>query len=363
MTLRPYIQPVLLAAAVAAAAGCAGPAAPDARPLAQSELDLFLARARDARVYGITTYPDAAGPRFDGANRLHLGQAAQREFAAPRDLPLPVVRARTATKADLQILLDTSARQNWLLLEWVPAMEYRPFAPPMGEYPDHVVSSIPGYAGAGNKFVLDLLHVEYPACYVPPARGRLGPLARTEAAGGRQAARRALAGRIHAVMGAALLRAFAYVRLDFPGRSATFSADAPYRPAAPAAVRACLPLRDWRGRFAVDGLLDDRPVTFVLDTAGDFAVSLPDASGTGGTATLALGDWELDEVEVASHAAHGLPENFPARLGLGVLARGAVTLDFRNRCVWFEGKPLPGTEKSATTPGDDTPVQYRGITR
>ena len=113
----------------------------------------------------------------------------------------------------------------------------------------------------------------------------------------------------------------------------------------------------------MDGLLDDRPVTFVLDTAGDFAVSLPDASGTGGTATLALGDWELDEVEVASHAAHGLPENFPARLGLGVLARGAVTLDFRNRCVWFEGKPLPGTEKSATTPGDDTPVQYRGITR
>ena len=345
------------------ACGCAGPVAPDAIPVGQQELDRFLAQARDARIYGITTYPEATGPRYESANRLHLGQGAKLDFISPRSLPLPVVRAKSPMKVEFPLLLDSSARQSWLLLESVPALEYRPFAPPAGEYPDHVVADIPGYAGAGNTLILDLLHVEYPIFYVPPARGRLGPLARTEAGARQTAARRSLAGRLPAVMGAALMRSFAFIRLDFPARSAVFSADTPYRPAAPAAVRARLPLLDWRGRPAVEGRLAGKQILLVIDTAGDFDLSLPAAPAAGAAGPLGLGDWQLDDIEPASHAALGLPEDFPARLGLGVLARGAVTLDYRNRCVWFEEKPLPGAEKSATTPVDDTPVQYRGITR
>ena len=345
------------------ASGCAGPVPLHAIPLGQQELDQFLAQARDARVYGITTYQEAAGPRFESANRLHLGQSAKLDFVSPRGLALPVVRAKSPMKVEFPLLLDSSARQSWLLLESVPAMDYRPFAPPAGEYPDHVVADIPGYVGAGNALVLDQLQVEYPVFYVPPARGRLGPLARMEAGTGDTTAMQKLAGRLPAVMGAALMHSFAFIRFDFPGRTVVFSADTPYQPASKAAVRARLPLLDWRGRPAIEGRLAGRRVTLVLDTAGGFDLSLPADQAADAAGSLVLGDWQLDQVETATHADLGLPEDFPARLGLGVLARGVVTLDYRNRCVWFEEKPLPGAEKSATTPQDDTPVQYRGITR
>ncbi|NCA83366.1 MAG: hypothetical protein EOM72_11595, partial [Opitutae bacterium] len=62
---------ILLAAALLCAAGCASPAARRQIPLSQDELDRFLAGGRDARYYGITTYQDAAGARFEFANRVH----------------------------------------------------------------------------------------------------------------------------------------------------------------------------------------------------------------------------------------------------------------------------------------------------
>ena len=65
----------------------------------------------------------------------------------------------------------------------------------------------------------------------------------------------------------------------------------------------------------------------------------------------------------AAAAAFGLPEEFPARLGLGVLADYAVTLDFKNRRVWFED-PFRAEVAAPATAGSDEmsePIQYRGV--
>ena len=358
---------ILFAAALLFAAGCASPAARRQTPLSQAELDQFLAGGRDARYYGITTYQDAAGARFEFANRVHQDRSAQMDFSSPRPLRIPVLKARTATFVPFNLLLDSSARQNWLLLQSVAAMDYRTFKPPTGEYADHVVSEIPGYAGVANKIVLDELHVESPVFYVAPARGDLGPAARAGSPAGAapvSAPRRALAARTHAVMGAALMRSFAFIHFDFPNRFVRFSSHATYRPASPSAVLAHLPLRDWRGRPAVQGTLAGKPILLVIDTAGDFDLSLP-GDADGATGPLVLGELALDEVRISSHAALGLPETFPARLGLGILSRYAVTLDHKNQRVWFEGKPLPGAEESAPSAEDENaaPVHYRGITR
>ena len=358
---------ILLAAALLSAAGCTSPAARRQIPLSQDELDQFLAGGRDARYYGITTYQDAAGARFEFANRVHQDRAARMDFSSPRPLRIPVLQARTATFVKFNLLLDSSARQNWLLLQSVEAMDYRAFKPPTGEYADHVVSEIPGYAGVANKIVLDELHVESPVFYVAPARGDLGPAARAEnpaGAAAAPAARRALAAKTHAVMGAALMRSFAFIRFDFPNRFVRFSSHSTYQPAEPSAVLANLPLRDWRGRPAVQGTLGGEPILLEIDTAGDIDLTLPgDAAGAAGP--LVLGDWSVGEVTVAAHADLGLPEAFPARLGLGILARSAVTLDHKHQRVWFEGKPLPGAEESAPSAEDenDAPIHYRGITR
>ena len=357
----------LLAMALLGGAGCARTVPLEQTPLAQDGVDQFLSGGRDARYYGITTYPDPAGPRFEFANRPHPDQAAQLDFVSPKSSPFPVVEAKSAITDRFPMLLDSSARQNWSLMGSAQALEYRIFSPPTGEYADHVVSAIPGYAGVGNKLILDELHVESPIFYVPPATGGLGPLART---GGRdrnaatRAARESFAGRIPVAMGAAAMRPFAYVRFDFPGRSVRFSSSGAYKPANASAVRANLPMLDWRGRPAVQATLDGESIALVIDTAGDFDLALPGEPPEGATGALALGGLRIDEVPIASHASLGLPEKFSARLGLGVLARFVVTLDHKNRRVWFEDPCAPpAAEPSAPSAEDETPepIQYRGV--
>lgn len=368
MNVRPSIR-FLLAAALLCVAGCSSPAPLRQTRLSQDEIDQFLGSGRDARNYGITIYSDPAGARFEFANRVHQDRAALMDFMGPRNLRAPVIRARTATFVDCTLLLDSSARQNWLLMASAKAMDYRTFKPPTGEYADHVVSDIPGYAGVANKLILDELHVESPVFEVPPARGNLGPLARSEEQPGKLGekaleARQALAARTHAVMGAALMRSFASIRFDFPKRTVRFSTHATYKPSANSAVRANLPLRDWRGRPAVHGTLGGEPILLVIDTAGDFDLSLPgDTDGVSGP--LVLGEWTFDDVQVSTHAELGLPKSFPARIGLGLLSRQAVTLDHKQQRVWFEGPPLSDAEESDDATENETPVpvHYRGITR
>ena len=361
--------PLLLLAALLFTAGCTSTKPLQQIPLSQDELDPFLASGRDARNYGITIYSDAAGPRFEFANRVHQDRSAQPNFASPIGSRTPVIRAKSgsATFDNLYLLLDSSARQNWLLLSSIKEMDYRTFKPPLGEYADHVVSEIPGYAGVANKVILQELHVEWPVFYVPPARGNFGPLARTEGQIGETKeakADRALGAKIQAVMGAALMRSFAFIRFDFPNRTVRFSSNSTYKPGATSAILACLPLRDWRGRPTVQGTLGGEPILLVIDTAGPFDLSLPgDIEGV--TGPLVLGDLQIDELTISTHTDLGLPETFPARIGLGLLSRYALVLDHKNQRVWIEGKPLPRPIESDTSNEEETtaPVQYRGITR
>lgn len=129
----------------------------------------FLNSGRDARQYGITTYRDAAGVRYEFANRPHPERSAQLDFAPPRNSRLPVVMAKSAITSPFPMLVDTSARQTWAAMSSGRALEYRVFAPATGEYPDHVSLPLPGYAGVGNKLILDKLHIESPIYFMPPA--------------------------------------------------------------------------------------------------------------------------------------------------------------------------------------------------
>ncbi len=355
----------ILCLAVLPLAGCSNRVPLERTALSQSGVDEFLAAGRDARMNGITIYSDAAGARFEFANRPSTQRSAQMDIVAPKRLRTPVIKARTGRFTDIHLLLDTSARQSWLLLPTIQAMEYRPFAPPTGEYPDHVPADIPGYAGVANKVVLNTLHIESPVFYVPPARGGLGPLARaTEQVRAHPksiTARSKLATRTHGVLGAAVLRNFAFVRFDFPERQVAFSSDGDYRPQPGAPLLARLPLRDWRGRPAIDATLGGEPILLVLDSAGEFDLSVP--AGTPLSQPLLLGDWEPGPLAITTHEDHDLPPGFPARLGLGVLARNSLTIDFKQRRVWIEGKPLRAGRESVTIPSTDPaePVHYRGV--
>lgn len=362
--MRPILRScLLLFVATLWGVGCAGPVALRQSALTQEQVDQFLQGGRDPRIYGITVYQDAAGARFEFANRPHPGQSVRRDFVSPRHLPFPIIQAQSAITDPFPMLLDTSARQTWGVLSSAKGLEYKLVAPPMGEYADHVPAAIPGYAGVGNKLIMGKLHIEYPIFYVAPATGMLGDLSRiapSAAPDAKAPPREKLARKIPVVMGAAMLRNFAFVRFDFPARAVSFSATRVYQPAGPNVV-ASLPLRDWRGRPAVAATFASQPLTLVLDTAGDFALSLPGEQAL--TGALQLGDW-VAEVEAHTHHELDLPEAFPARLGLGVLSQWAVTLDFRNNRVWFEDPqraPAPPARGSDVEPTQPPAIHYRGV--
>lgn len=358
----------LLATALLGAAGCATLDRLAAVPLSQSEVDQFLASGRDARTYGITIYPGASGTRFEFANRPRPERRTRLDFTGPRSSWRPVVKGQSAVTDPFPILLDTSSRQSWATLEAAKGLEYRTFAPPEGEYADHVAAGIPGYAGVGNKLIFDKLHVESPVYYIAPAEGGLGALARAterpDLPADLAAQRKKNAGKLPLVLGNETLRNFAYVRFDFPARAVELSSTRAYKPADAAAVAANLPMLDWRGRPAVQAALAGEPLLLVLDTAGDFDLVLPGAATAANRAELALGARATAAVDVAAAADVGLPADFPARLGLGVLADYAVTFDYENRRVWFETPAAAAAESTATSEaGPAAPVRYPGIKR
>ena len=365
------VSSLLLAAL---AAGCATPSAPPPEPLRTSQVDAFLKGGRDARAMGITIYQGPAGkPTFEFANRPHMGRAAEKPMASAQGTPYPVIDAKAGDETAFQMLVDTSARQSWLVLDACRDMDYRTFAPPLGEYPDHVDSTVPGYAGVGNKIIMGNMHVESPIFYVPMASGYLGPLARLERPAGAEPlpekslrAREKLRTGIRAVMGAETLKNFDWVRFDFPNRKFRVSSNGAWKSPNPDAVVVRLPMQDWHGRPAVSVRVDGQPMLAVLDTAGDFEISLPVPPAADGR--VELGDRPLSAdlpqfmVPIRSHASLGLPGTFPARLGLRILGRYAVTLDYKTRTVWFEDPDLAARKRTKTADEDDlVPVRYKGI--
>ena len=313
-----------------------------------------------------------------------MGRSAEVPFAYGSVLPRPVLDLKTGSGKPLRVLPDTSARQSWLVPGSCAAMDYRPFKPRLGEYPDHVDADVPGYAGSGNKIVANVQHVESPIFYVPMAAGHLGPLARPERPADdpplsdkARWSRERFDASVQAVLGAEMLCAFDWIRFDFPARKVRFSSNGPAKPGNPAAVAAKLPMLDWNGRPAIAVRIDGRPATAVIDTGGDFELSLPDSAlrggfgGGNGDVRLQLGDLPPTSampqfaVPARTHASLGLPPDFPARVGIRILARYAVTLDFKNRSVLFEDPELAARQpdEADADEADAVPVHYRGVVR
>lgn len=373
-----------LAAALTAAAtaGCAsrqGRASLELKELTQTELDAFLDKGVDPRTRSIRVRRGAAGAEFEGGTRPWLGKMSRTRLKKVKDGFFPVTEAETIAKTKFNALVDTSARQSWLLLDSARALDFRAFKEPggrpVGEYADHVRMAIPGYAGVGGLKVLlgKPLHVEDPVFYVAPGHGMLGALAREEngSAGpsGPDAAK--WRRRTHAVFGAAFVKAFATVQLDFRrGEVLWLTSKEWSRGAKNGGVGARL--GDWRGRPAIAIRLGGKDVTAVVDTAGDFAVSVPGAwlrEGAGpDNVQMDLeigGRLVAADAAVRTHESLGLPGDWPvARVGWRVWKEYAVTFDWKHDTLWLD-KPewLPGKAQAGGKDPDApaAPIHYRGI--
>lgn len=359
----------LAALLLATAWGCASSKAPglEQQELTQAEVDRFLDAGKDPRTWGVTVRRGPSGMEFEDANRPWLGKASRTPLWKGAG-GMPVLVAESMAGDEFKALVDTSARQCWLAPPWTRELDWRVFkdsvGEPFGEWPDHATGKIPGYAGAGSKVVLNLLHVETPVFYVSPSRGMLGALAR-----GREPWRKNVA----AVLGAALLKKFSYVTLDFPGRRIAW-ASPETKPFAPGAGTEGMALGDWKGRPAVGVRLGGVEETAVVDTAGDFDVSLPAAALKGVKAAqegrpvemeLVLGGRvTVPRVTVVTHESLGLPGDWPARVGWRVWRNYRMTLDWQHRKLWLTSPEMAeaAREEAAEKDGEAAgPVRYRGV--
>lgn len=316
-----------LIAALLLAAGCSSPRDPQVVPFTAAQRQQLLGRARPPQAFGLTPYSTELGPVFAGAHRLHQGDLALLPFLHDADPHAPVIEFESRGVKKLRALIDTSARESWIASATAAQIGLVALAgpAPYETKAAHVYDELGGWAGLVHNVQLDELRVENVVFHMRAAGGPLGPPARWLSEPSPDA-----------VFGATFLRAFSYVQLDFPARRAMLAATLPaVAPEDPPPV-AIVPLKDVRGALAVEGALDGEPMTFILDTGGDFGLVLNEPPAAT-VRRLSLGDLVFPaDVPVVGSMDQGLgPINYP-RIGRQLLSRYRVTLDFRNKRVLFE---------------------------
>lgn len=302
------------------------------QPLNESQKRAFFEGAKDPRLFWITVYQTTAGPQFSGANRLHPEQLAQLSFLSRPALQVfskdksapPLIEVTTTESTKYIALVDTSSKESWLAYDTARKMGATPLGPPAFEFrPEHVVDDISGYLSAVDTLRMEGVSIETALFYVRAAKGPLGALARRE-----------LDRPPVMVIGCNLLKTFQLVRFDYAQRSLLLAVDADYEPMNSNLV-ASVPLRDVRGAFGGSGVLDGRPVEFILDSAGDFELAMTDPP-SGLVRQISLGDLVFRNVSAISCTDADLSLASYPRIGRRLLERFKITFDNKRRMVHFE---------------------------
>jgi hypothetical protein len=261
---------------------------------------------------------------------MHPNQLFDQPFHTSKDSDIPIIEVRTRSTDDIDALIDTSSRENWVDFETAAHNDLIPLGPPpYTRKPRHVVDpDNTGYLALSSKIRIKQMHVENALFYLRTPYMDLGPLTRNQ-----------FHPMPHMVIGAELLKAFRFVQLDYAGRQAIFSSTLPYNPP-PTRLLAEVPLLDLHGIIACRGIIDGEPVTLIVDTAGDYELALPVKPDDGTVRQLSVGDLVFRQVACVSTDRHhlGLPQ-YP-RIGARLLSRFQVTFDFRKKVIIFERPAL-----------------------
>jgi len=280
--------------------------------------------ARDPRMMWLTVYSSDQGPQFQGANRLHEGQGAELSFKSKDRTTLPVVFTGSITDDRIPTLLDTSAQDCWASGSAAAQLGCVALGPPLfKQQAYHLEDDIPGYLCHVSTLKLDKLHVESVLVLLRAADGPLGALDRDPEH--HQAV---------AVLGYPFLRNFAFVQFDFPSRKIRMTSTDAYR-AQPNRVLARAPIREVRGALATEGRVDGQRTLVILDSAGDFDLSIP-GRPPGTVEQLELGDMVFRQVALEPGEPMRTGDAVFPRVGRGLLDHYRITLDHKTNEILFE---------------------------
>jgi hypothetical protein len=306
-------------AATVSWSGCQTPVA-EKGDLSNDQLKQFFATARDPRRFWITVYQSENGPVFVGGNRLHPEQIAQLPFESANRSSAPIV----LTSEGIPALIDTSSKESWMDFATAQRTGIIPLGPPAyTAKPEHTTEDAAGYLSVAANMVYDQLFVESALFYVRGARGPFGPLARKQSHP-----------TPNLILGCSQLNAFRSVQLNYPARTVLLSTTRDYQPSETNLI-ASVPLVDVRGAYGAEGMIDGRAQTFIIDSAGDFAVAMANPP-TNKLRQVSVGDLVFRQVDAVFDDAWGLGlTNYP-RIGRQLLQEFKITFDSKLRVAHFE---------------------------
>lgn len=327
------IRSLLLAVAAAVLAGCHGPGAmqttPDGKPvsglaMSEREVQAFIRRAVDPREFAISVALDANNiPLFVNANRPRPGLTAVAPIVSPPYSRLPLIEGEAAGRP-VRILIDPTSSANWTSLDRARLFGLMPIGPPLVYgLPEHVPDTVRGGLCVAPSLGIDVMSIDAVLFYARAMRGPLWPLSRS-----------AEAHEADMILGWNFLRAFEYVRWDFPSRMIEFST----RSAGDqedGRVLARLPLEKGYDAMVVKGTVDGKTLPLLIDLAGDFELA-QDEAPSAPIRQISLGDVVLRNVRCATIRELGL--GFPglARLGLRAIGRFSLVLENHQNELWIE---------------------------
>ncbi|MCX7819748.1 MAG: hypothetical protein N2652_11190 [Kiritimatiellae bacterium] len=333
-----------IAAVVLCAGGCGGGGrllrtTPDGRPISglqnsEREVQAFVRRAVDPRELAVSVViGEGDVPVFINAHRPQPGLDAVAVFISPEYSRLPLIEGSLEGRA-AKLLVDPTSSANWTSLDRARAYGLLPLGPPLVYgVPEHVPDSSRGALCAARSLVVDLVPVNAVLFYARPLRGPLWPLSRS-----------ADAQDADVVLGWSFLRAFEWVRWEFPARRMLFSSRPESEPeGASGATLARLRLEPGYNAPVVKGTVEGQTRLLLLDLAGEFEIAMA-APPPAPLRQVTVGDLVLRELRPAALGDLGL--GFPelTRLGLRALGRYVIVLDNHRNEIRIE---RPVTEPSA----------------
>jgi hypothetical protein len=312
------------ACAALLAAGCAT-TSDEIKPLTDRQLHDIFSRAKDTRHFWVTVYQSGnKGAQFSGANRLHPEHVANMPFIQGTPSTAPIIHADNGREETFSALIDTSAGRSWLDLSTFTRANATPLGPPAYDYtPKNVADPVIGYACILTKLRFDQLHVENALFHFRAATGPLGYLAREEAHPAPSA-----------ILGCDLLKAFAFIQINYPGRAAIFSATSDYSSNGTNLI-AALPLQEVEGAFATEGMVEDEKKLILLDSAGDFEIAM-DNPPSDKLKQVSVGDLVFRNVTTVSSKDRCLGLLSYPRVGRRLLSRFVVTFAPKKKVVYVE---------------------------
>jgi len=137
-----------------------------------------------------------------------------------------------------------------------------------------------------------------------------------------------------AILGCDILKAFAFVQIDYPNHTVVFSATSEYAPDGTNLI-AALPLKEVEGAFAVDGAIDGEKKTIILDSAGEFKIAM-DNPPSDELKQVSIGDLVFRNVKVVESKNQSLGLLSHPRIGRQLLSKFNITFVPKKKIVYFE---------------------------